>query len=232
MYGALIIGFEYKNTRSIDKWDFLPGISVDLYQIYNYIKTKTTKILIYTDIQSDYRTDILKKAILDGYVDSGLLSFIEDIKISDNYKNFIFTKRHNYIVNNFDTTVIDFISGLDRLFIYYTGHGKNGNIILPDGTQVGVDYIKSLINVYTNDSCEIISIFDCCEADISLLVDQSAKRHISIASTKINEETTTSKTGSKFTRNIIKEIKTSKNINNYLNMHRSHSDIRHLWDWL
>ena len=230
-YGALIIGFEY--TKNND-WELLPGITVDLYQIYDYVKNLNRfKTLVFTDIANDHNTDTLKKAILDGHVDSGLLSFIEDIKVSNCYTIYQTQVLNQYTVNNFDQTIIDFVTGLDRLFLYYTGHGKNGNIILPDGTQVGMKYIKTLLNTYTNANCQIISLLDCCESDNKSLVSHPSYQHISIASTKINEETTTCKSGSKFTRSIINKFKNNKILLNcFDNIYISHPNIKYLWNWL
>ena len=41
--------------------------------------------MVFTDINKDHNTSILQRAILDGHVDSGLLSFIEDINDNKQY---------------------------------------------------------------------------------------------------------------------------------------------------
>jgi len=77
MRRAILIGFEYKNGKR------LPGIPVDLYQVYCFLKNngwKNEEIKILTDIKQDAQTEILKISILDNIVDSGILSFIEDLK--------------------------------------------------------------------------------------------------------------------------------------------------------
>ena len=62
-YGILLIGFEYKRSK---KWNTLPGIPVDLYQVYRYFSSISRNILVVTDVNKDYKTTVLKKAILDG----------------------------------------------------------------------------------------------------------------------------------------------------------------------
>jgi hypothetical protein len=229
-YGALLIGFEYHKNK---QWDTLPGIPVDLYQVYTYIKyLNRFKILIYTDLSKDHKTDVLKRAIVDGYVDSGLLSFIEDIKTRNEHQLYLTEGSNGYFFNNFDETFIKFIKGLDRLFLYYTGHGKSGNIILPDGTHVGMEYIKSLLNEHMKTNCQIVSIFDCCEFDGLSLTSPPTSNHISIGSTTISQEIVTTKTGSEFTRLVISLFKDKKmSLENYEYVFTSHPNIKYLWNW-
>ena len=76
MREAILIGFEYTNEKK------LPGIIVDLYQAYCFLKKnnwKDNEIKILTDIKKDAETQILKSAILEKTVNSDILSFIEDI---------------------------------------------------------------------------------------------------------------------------------------------------------
>jgi len=169
-YGSLLIGFEYIRSNSAENthenlWKPLPGIPVDLYQAYSHSKTISKNILVFTDINKDYHTSILKRAILEGYVDSNLLSFIEDIKEKKHHQLYNSKKINGYDMNNFDTVISKFVQNIDRLFIYYTGHGKNGNMILPDYTQVSLDYLKDLISKYSNKKCECVIILDCCESN-------------------------------------------------------------------
>lgn len=165
-YGILLIGFEYLKSK---RWKSLPGIPVDLYQAYRYTenisKNTSKKVLVFTDIDSDYNTTILQQAIFDGYVDSGLLSFVEDIKDKKHYNKYISTTKNGYTVNNFDKTISTFVKNIDRLIIYYTGHGKSGDIILPDDTHVSLIYLKQLIVNNSNKNCQIVSILDCCESN-------------------------------------------------------------------
>ncbi len=162
-YGVLLVGFEYIKS---ERWKTLPGIPVDLYQAYRYCKNITKNILVFTDIDKDYRTSVLQRAILDGYVDSGLLSFIEDIKEKKQYTQYNSKIKNGYSSNNFDKTIKRFV-GIDRLVIYYTGHGKNGDIILPDNTHVSLEYIRDLVigGSDGSDGAQIVSILDCCQSN-------------------------------------------------------------------
>jgi hypothetical protein len=219
-YGVLLIGFEYVLS---DRWKTLPGISTDLYQVYSYVKNITKNIMLFTDIDQDYNTSILQRAILDGYVDSGLLSFIEDIKDRKQHTLYSSTVKNSYTVNNFDQTVTNFVAGLDRLIIYYTGHGKNGDIILPDNTHVSLIYLKELMCENVNQDCQIILILDCCESNglnlpyQYIMCENTMKKDINwcwklyshdftekeilcISSSRLHEDSTATKTGSLFTK--------------------------------
>jgi len=217
--GILMIGFEYSKSK---KWKTLPGISVDLYQAYQYFNTLTKHIMVFTDMKTDHQTSVLQNAILNGYVDSGLLSFVEDMKESKQYTYYKSKTKNNYTINNFDKTVKNFIENVDKLIIYYTGHGKNGKIILPDNTQVGLDYVRDLIN---SNKVEIISIFDCCQSNGMKLPYRFIKNRfklntthftsgniISISSSQVDDDSETTQSGSVFTRILFQYLKQNKNI--------------------
>ena len=267
MSGSLIVGFEYKNN---DIWKKLPGISIDLYQAYSYsisqININTTTI--FTDIKKDHRTSVSQKAIVEGYVGSGILSFIEDIKDANHYKLYESTKRGDYNINNFDNIIRESIKGFKRLFVYYTGHAKNGHIVLPDNTLISMIYFRDLIVSNVDPSCQIMIIMDCCESngmDLPYVYNNNTyklnsknfikPRVLCISSSKQDEDSTTSKTGSIFTRNIFRFLISvkkgeNKNTNTILNMigyidnntgddnckstmtiYASYPNIKTLWLW-
>ncbi len=253
-YGVLLIGFEYIHSK---RWDTLPGIPADLYQAYRYTKTISKNILVFTDIDKDYNTTVLQKAILDGYVDSGLLSFIEDTKERNQYTQYHSNQINGYNINNFDQIASEFVKGLDRLFIYYTGHGKGGDIILPDNTHVPLSYFRDIIVANTINNCQIISILDCCESNGMELpykyIDGNYhlinhnfvhQRILCISSSHSNEDSAATRSGSLFTRilfgylyshfnqvitisALLDVVSTRSNICIY----STYPNIRILWNW-
>ena len=232
---AILIGFEYKNGKK------LPGIIVDIYQVYTFLKKigwKDSEISVYTDIQKDYQTEILKLAILEHTVDSAILTFIEDLKEKDQYIEF---KSH---YNNFQTIIgnLPYYS-----FIYYSGHSKNGNLILPNEALISLDYFRDML------IGEIFLVMDCCEGGINLpfvlheeifrLENDTAfvkPEIICIASSLDNEKSVTSRAGSLFTRHlftlfeesnlykVIKEVKKKIKTGNIL---VSQPKLHNIFNW-
>ncbi len=254
-YGVLLIGFEYTHSK---KWETLPGISVDLYQVYRYTKSITKNILVFSDVDKDYRTSILKQAILDGYVDSGLLSFIEDIKEKSQYSKYESKKQNGYRMNNFDTVVTDYVKGLDKLIFYYTGHAKNGNIILPDNTQVSLDYVREILT-QTNPTCQILSVLDCCESNgmslpyrlSSLKVSSLSgsyrlnslnfmkQKIICLSSSIITEDSMATRSGSVFTRELFGYLESHQDtvitvgqLKDIGTIYGSYPNLKMLWLWI
>lgn len=201
---AFLIGFQYENERK------LPGIATDLYQVYCFLKKhgwEDENIKIMTDIDQDDSTDILKTAILEKIVDSDILTFIEDRKERGQYIRF---KSHDYY-NNFSSMFIK----ADYYFVYYTGHSKNENIILPNHSYISLDMFKDNFN-----ADKIFCIMDCCEGGIELpfVLNDSLYRCrdelnkktfvnseiICISSSLETEKSITSLSGSFFTRHLFK----------------------------
>ncbi len=243
-YGCLLIGFEYKN---IDTWRTLPGIPVDLYKVYLWSKNICNNINVLTDINKDYNTTRLKKAIIDGYVDSNLLSFIEDTKTQKHHTLFVTHNTNNYISNNFETVIGDFIDGLDRIFVYFTGHCKNGHIILPDNTHISLDHIRDILS--KNRQAQIIIILDCCESNgmsLPFIYNTRYKLNslhfikpeiICLNSSHVGQDANATLSGSPFTRDLFQYL--NKNTNKIVKIKdldnivitASHPNLNVLWSW-
>lgn len=197
---AFLIGFSYEGNKK------LPGISIDLYKVYSFLIKygwQDEEIKILTDVVKDDSTDVLRDAILKNIVNADVLTFIEDTKEKGQYTLF---KAHNYY-NNFS----NFFTPASYYFVYYTGHCKDGNIILPNNSLLSLNLFKSyLIGEST------LCIMDCCEAGIKLpfilhekvyrcdgelkISDFTKNKIICISSSLENEKSITSGTGSFFTR--------------------------------
>lgn len=223
---CLLIGFEYIRNRD---WDSLPGISVDLYQAYMHCLqiTEPENITVFTDINRDHHINILKRSILNGNVGAGLLSFIADLKSRNQHQLFSSGKKHKYNINNFEPVVKTATQKCQRLVLYYSGHARNGHIILPDDTHVPLSHLYSIISsdissVISSDNNkkerieEIISIFDCCESNgmnLPYIYDGWSRlvntefvpgRIICLSSSKIDQDSRATKTGSPFTQTLFK----------------------------
>lgn len=160
MRAALLIGFEYEHTDI----ETLPGISVDLYSSYLCVSTmKMDKIIVYTDLIKDYSVKNFKKPIVDGNVDSGIISFIEDIKILNQYRQYISTTNNGFNKNNLEKVIEELLdSRVQEIFIYFTGHAKHEHMILPDNTRIPLNYFRDLFLNKISENSSIIFIMDCC----------------------------------------------------------------------
>ncbi len=198
---CILIGFEYSGEKK------LPGILIDLYLAYNFIKSFNNNaiITIISDIKKDSKTKLLRSAILEHIVDSKILSFIKDMKELDIYTTF----NSSGYYHNLDSTLSKLNN--NNLFVYYTGHSKDGNIILPNESLYSLEIFKLQIS----KSKSILCILDCCEStglklpfrlrdDIFRLenTDFIKNKIICISSSLTEQDSIIMTTGSIFTRHI------------------------------
>lgn len=223
MRRALLIGFEYEEILH------LPGITIDLYLAYQFLKKngwKDTEIEILSDISKDHPTEVLKRSILEKVVSSDILSFIEDCKEKNIYTHYN-TQNH---YSNFYTTLTSFATSPESsLFIYYSGHAKDGHLILPGGSLCSINNFKGAIfrNVL-NEKIEkrkqknFFILLDCCQCDLELtfnLIDgvyrfeneNFNKGEVLCISSSLSEQNSmASKIGSLFSRHIFKVLDKDK----------------------
>jgi hypothetical protein len=233
---AFLIGFQYEGTKK------LPGIITDLYKVYCFLIKhgwKDDEIVILTDVTIDDSTEVLRNSILENTVNSDVLTFIEDAK--ERKQHFTF-KSHTYY-NNFSAI----FTSASNYFVYYTGHCKDGNIILPNYSLLSLDLFKSYL-IAENTIC----IMDCCEGGIELPFILNGKIYrckerlqksdfiknkiVCISSCIENEKSMTSRSGSFFTRCLFSILedsslslfsilqKVQKNLSNIM-MLRSNNDF-------
>ena len=73
---AILIGYVYADGRRP-----LPGSLVDVYKMYLVLtRLGFTDIHLITDVESDPSTQDYRQAILEGYVDANMLSFISEMQ--------------------------------------------------------------------------------------------------------------------------------------------------------
>lgn len=212
MRKAVLVGFRYEGNKK------LPGIVVDLYQIYTFLKEngwKEEEIYVLTDVKGDQDTNVLRKAILEKIVDTNILSFISLLKKNNRYIRY---KAHSHS-NNF-TSIFNNTGSLEEsmlskqnLFFYYSGHSKDNCFVLPSDALVSFNTFLDL----TYD--EVFIILDCCEGDLGLTYqcfdnfyrfknEKFFPRHILAFSSSLdNEKSLTDAAGSLFTKNIVKTLR-------------------------
>nr|QBK90159.1 MAG: caspase [Pithovirus LCPAC102] len=243
---ALLIIFSYDDSvRDNIRWT-LPGIGIDLYHSYNYVRTLgVDKILVITDIILDLHVGPLRNTIARGIVDTNIISIITNIKKNNNYwyythKNQLIEKIKKYVNNS------------DHIFIYYSGHASYNTLILPkvlksfsyqdEATDINKDlynannFMSDIINNAQYNS-QIFFILDCCQLSSMNLPYQlrNDKYHlytsikfndksriypkqeiICITSSSINENSLIASHGSVFSSIIFKILNNLYYMDNYL----------------
>lgn len=152
----ILIGFRYKKSRC---WTTLPGIIIDLYQAYKTLmKSNPDEIIVVTDIDRDSKTEFLRDAILNQTVDENILDFI--VLLKERKQHVLFDKTTYNFVND---KISAFLSDSDNVFIYYTGHAENGNIVLPNDNIWSFCDFRDLIIAKTTYYASIFIAMDCCQ---------------------------------------------------------------------
>lgn len=233
MVFAILIGFQYSHER------FLPGIVVDLYQVYHYLRCVCPyiDIAIITDIKKDSRAAPLMNALVEGIIDSEALSFIEDTRQRGHL--------HQVDESNAKSVLMEVFQRMsqrdDPGFIYYTGHGIasnpngaifRGNWLLPNWEKLSVSKIldELLRDRRSQSGVDLVIIMDCCglgeiPLPYRLRLDpdhpQQGRFHLNVSvpdedllhhpndvlvltSTRHNEQSATTKSGSIFTRTLFR----------------------------
>lgn len=213
---SVLIGFQYKYPV------FLPGILVDLYQAYKQaIKMRSDKILIITDIDEDVKTEILMKAIVDEIVDADILTFIETIKIQKYHK--LYDNLQGMLEN-----IAEQSYGESSMFFYYTGHSRNGDLILPDDAKIKKTDVRDLLCTCVKKDGDIFIVMDCCYGSglrlpFRMTLNQNregiyklnkeekviftSQRIICLSASSSDETSITNHTGSLFTRALFSVLK-------------------------
>lgn len=177
MKTVIIIGFDYRGTKT------LPGIPIDLYYVYNTIlKIKPDKVKVITDIVSDYDPLELIEAIIDEIANNDIYNFIKVLKERRQYELY-------NSLESFKNIIKETINESDQIFFYYSGHSKNGDLLLPSiqngwsgslnhsnkddsynhlsrngcSSRVGINEIKQLVIDGSKTNSDIFFVFDCCD---------------------------------------------------------------------
>jgi len=119
MRTAIIIGFDYKN------WKELPGIPIDIYCAFKTaMRSKPDRTIVVTDIDRDYEGITYYEAIINEVVDGDLLQFISSIQQQGYHHKFRSSQ-------DLRDVILEYSRDCSQVFFYFTGHCKNGEMLLP-----------------------------------------------------------------------------------------------------
>lgn len=211
---GIIIGFEYHDEK------ILPATIIDLYIAHNWMKTFMNDIYILTDIKKINDIDICNNAISEKYISDDIFSFIHLNNI--------------HIINNSDD-LIENIKNIiikhshDNLVIYYTGHGINASILLPNNDLFVINNLKYLLCELLSNYSNIFWIMDCCNPNALYLpfyfnydhwelrddkIEYITQPIILITSSEEYEKSLATKCGSLFSKTLFKILKDMNDIEN------------------
>lgn len=227
---GIILCFNYLNDP---EYNFLPGIIIDIYLSYNYMKKHYTNVYLITDIKDD-NCEIFKNSL----IDTDICSIIKIIKTR---KEYIYYENLEYITSKLN------ILFENSVFFYYSGHSNHEGIVLPffninfSTLEVRKREILSFELLYNiikkskiplNQSLEktgIIIILDCCYGNSLFLpyhlynkvYRKCSKNYINkniilFNSSKDNQVSINSNKGSVFTKILFKTLSLNDNSVNFI----------------
>lgn len=142
----MIVCFEYAQSK------ILPGSIVDLYLAYKWCSSFCDRIHILTDITNN--NNILRA--IDKYIcEPVAVEFYENVPnkhIVNTGVSLMDTMRKVITEHNLD----------DRLIIYYSGHGVNNFMVIPDQQLLPFIDFRKCITDSVSLQAEIFCILDCC----------------------------------------------------------------------
>jgi len=234
---GFFLGFDYSGSTTERT---LPGIIVDLYLMTRAVKMD--KLFVITDIDKDPEQTVLLKALLEEVAEVPILSYIQTIKQQQSH---ILFQDKNQIYQILQQHTL----GAEHIFFYYTGHGSKGCLVLPNGELLSSLEIRSLLD---GSNREIFAVVDCCHGDGLQLPymmregryklrshDFILGRFVCLSSTTPEEESTTSRIGSQFTRDVSKYLQ-SKFRNLFqlsvllpnAKISSSYPNLSTIWNWV
>lgn len=206
-----IIGYEYTGTSQE-----LPGIILDLYQVYHYFKNKGCRVNILTDLQKDVWKKEFVKAVADCRVGADITTFIQDIQEERSYLMFRNMKQ-----------VKDWLVEHPCQVMFYTGHGIKDRLMLPNNEFFPLEEMRDIVCAGNPNPTKLTFLLDCCHPNGMGLpycifpFDKDYKDNSTrpwecphnvqcFVSSAINEKSVTSKCGSVYTQSLFDNITKNK----------------------
>lgn len=149
---GIILGFQYnQKATGIAK---LPSSLIDIYHIYNWMDSVGYSTNIFSDcLSTDNNIELIKSAINIKIADIKFLNF------DFNLINYV-SNKHQLIENLRKVLITKQES--KKICIYYTGHGEDGSILLPNSEKIDLSELQEHIYSFFSEQTEFFWILDCC----------------------------------------------------------------------
>ncbi len=176
---AICIGFWYadeylkhKNDENKINQEKLSSSYIDLFRVHKYFTEIGCKsIYILTDLINDLNDESILHLLLNRNLSVDIRSFLSELRNNNQYRE---VKTKIDLLRNIEE-LLKLVTEKKRIFIYYTGHGSENNILLPNLEYLDVsDLHKEVLNKSeknllihnlisnTQISYELFYFFDCC----------------------------------------------------------------------
>lgn len=236
MDAAVIIGFSYSKSLKFTDRPFIPGILIDIYHAYKYVRSLIAgdNIIIITDIIADLNIEELRTSITNSVVGTDILNFVTEMRNQGYFRDYI---SKEYVFKD----ISEVLKGSKKIFLYYTGHAIDGCILLPLMTNeicyrydspkdsiITFSSIRDSISEKSLSNSKILIILDCCNANglelpykligkVYRLINKTNKvyprqKFICFSASTIDESSVASRHGSIFSHIFFKYLKEKRNI--------------------
>jgi hypothetical protein len=144
---AVILAWQYSG-RQVP----IPGLIVDVFRVWSFFRELGYKFLFVTNMKSEHIPHSAMSQITSSEIDGSIYnfsSFLQSVAVEDVESKF----------NQLSMTTE--VEEADEILVYFSGHGENKKIILPNGEFMNS---SALVNFIPSDKKKTI-IFDCCNPD-------------------------------------------------------------------
>jgi hypothetical protein len=181
---ALLLGFSYSGESA------LPGIHIDLYRMYKWCqKAQFDEIHVITDITSidavsNEDAESIQDLITQHEVGQDIYVFVEELERKGALSRYSG-------ISNLVSRIMDFASHADNILFYFTGHGKNRSLQLPQGDSLTFDRLFSTLFWRSTQEHQILVVLDCCHNDsihMPFMLEGERFKLRSVTSTNEKEE--------------------------------------------
>lgn len=138
---AILIGFRYEI-------DVIHSIVIDLYHVYKFCKRAGYTIIIISDMDKIVPPPLIAQSIADEKVDIDILNFNVNVVTISNGSE---------LCNHLRKVPFD-----ERNFIYYSGHGIQNALIMPDRGLLPLKTFRDVILGEMSSTAKVFWIMDCC----------------------------------------------------------------------
>lgn len=243
---VLLIGLVYSENKK--GYKELLGSFVDLYNFYSYFSKLTKNVYLLTDIIDPESTQ-LGDAVAEGIIPDQVISF---------HRRLLWEKR--LFIYSTPQDLYDFLKiGQEKeLFLYFSGHCKQGDLLFPDISISSLEFRRCLEQ--QSLGAENFFVLDCCNGDgmkLPFLWQEnkyicsshpyfSTKKTLCLCSTQPREDSASKITGSVFTDCFLRQLKERKDLAETMEsintecscypqtatLYSSRPDLKRFWSWL